>query len=72
MNTKVGIGNKKSSRTKVGKRSKNILKNWLRKNNEYPYPSSADLEDLTRKTKLTEKQIRVWFTNYRNVRHVNS
>ena len=57
----------KATRTKINKRSKNILKNWLRKNKEYPYPNSDDLSELRRKTKLTEKQIRVWFTNFRNV-----
>ncbi len=31
-----------------------------------PYPEQEDIAMLMQQTDLTEKQIRVWFTNYRN------
>lgn len=44
-----------------------LLQQWLEEHENCPYPTLEDLEDLTVSTGLTEKQVRVWFTNFRNV-----
>lgn len=40
---------------------------WIKAHEKYSYPKDKDLDDLVDKTGLTEKQVRNWFTNYRNV-----
>lgn len=46
---------------------KRILEQWLEDHEQCPYPTPEDLGYLTAVTSLSNKQIRVWFTNYRNV-----
>ena len=45
-----------------------ILEDWIKNHEKFSYPSADQLSSLTEESGLTEKQIRVWFTNYRNVR----
>ena len=42
-----------------------VLKIWLRQNAHSPYPSAAEKERLALQTKLTTRQIEVWFSNAR-------
>ena len=51
----------------MSKENIKVLEEWLEENKEYPYPKQEDLEKLQVKTGLRKRQIRVWFTNYRNV-----
>ena len=44
-----------------------ILQEWIKSHEKYSYPKGKDLETLKEQTGLSEKQIRNWFTNYRNV-----
>jgi len=48
-----------------------VLKHWLETHEHCPYPIYEDLMALTHETGMNEKQIRVWFTNYRNVRPIS-
>ena len=64
------IGAKESNK-RIKKENIKVLKSWLKKNKDYPYPSFSDVEELANKTSLTEKQIRVWFTNYRYVSSID-
>mmetsp|Transcript_39058 Transcript_39058/g.44684 ORF Transcript_39058/g.44684 Transcript_39058/m.44684 type:complete len:150 (+) Transcript_39058:16-465(+) len=57
---------KRKVRTKISKAVAKLLYEWISSHEDYPYPSSNDLELLKQSTQLTEKQIRIWFTNYRN------
>lgn len=64
---KLFIDTRRDRRNTFGKRNKKILENWIRNHEEFSYPAQEDLEYLEQMTGLTEKQIRVWFTNHRNV-----
>jgi hypothetical protein len=57
----------KGKRQKFGKQKTRILEQWIKSHEKFSYPNSDELDILTSKSGLTEKQIRVWFTNYRNV-----
>ena len=63
----MSVGTTAPRRKKASKHAREILQEWLDKNESCPYPDDNDLEFLTNKTGLNEKQVRVWFTNYRNV-----
>ena len=45
-----------------------ILDKWIEDNIEFPYPNIEDLQQLSVKTGLNTKQIRIWCTNTRKVR----
>lgn len=49
------------------KRQVSILKNWLHRHIDNPYPSHKDKEALCRESGLSRKQIQNWFTNARKV-----
>ncbi|KAK1589845.1 homeobox and C2H2 transcription factor [Colletotrichum navitas] len=55
--------------SKVGARfsskSLRILKSWLANNNNYPYPTTEDMELLQRQTALSKQQITNWLANTR-------
>ncbi|CAI2371329.1 unnamed protein product [Moneuplotes crassus] len=42
-----------------------LLNQWIQDNPEYPYPNPKEIEILCSQTGLTEKQLKVWFTNTR-------
>ncbi|CAI2374881.1 unnamed protein product [Moneuplotes crassus] len=42
-----------------------LLTKWVRDHPEYPYPNTKEFEILRDRTGLSEKQLRVWFTNTR-------
>ena len=42
-----------------------MLKAWVDRNIEDPYPSVAEKNELAQETGLTLKQINDWFTNFR-------
>mmetsp|Transcript_13259 Transcript_13259/g.11732 ORF Transcript_13259/g.11732 Transcript_13259/m.11732 type:complete len:89 (+) Transcript_13259:151-417(+) len=48
--------------------NRKVLKLWIEENVDCPYPEQDDIDSLTKDTGLSEKQVRVWFTNYRNRR----
>lgn len=56
-----------SVKTKFDKKTTDILKNWLIKNIDNPYPSDEVKEKLCEMTGLNKKQIQNWFTNTRKV-----
>lgn len=56
---------KMSVKTKFEKKSTDILKNWLLKNIDHPYPSDEVKEKLCQMTGLNKKQIQNWFINTR-------
>ncbi|CAI2386217.1 unnamed protein product [Moneuplotes crassus] len=39
--------------------------NWLETNEEHPYPSKEDLNNMTESTGLLRKQVHLWCTNVR-------
>jgi hypothetical protein len=54
-----------SVKTKFDKKTTDILKNWLLKNIDNPYPSDEVKDKLCEMTGLNKKQIQNWFTNTR-------
>lgn len=58
---------KRKRRTRINKATASVLERWIKQNEQYPYPEDEDLKRLTSETGMTEKQVRIWFTNYRNV-----
>jgi len=44
-----------------------LLKEWIEENEDCPYPDKEAIQTLTHATEMNEKQVRVWFTNFRNV-----
>ena len=61
------IATSKERKIKFGKIQTAILEDWMKTHEEFTYPKADDLKDLIESTGLTDKQIRVWFTNNRNV-----
>ena len=57
----------KINKIKFGKLQTAILEEWIKSHEEFTYPKYNDLAELIETTGLTDKQIRVWFTNHRNV-----
>ncbi len=55
----------KVKRIKFSSEDVQILKNWLIKNKHNPYLTNHDLQKLIKETKMTPKQINIWFTNAR-------
>lgn len=47
-----------------------ILEGWLRGHDDYPYPTKQQFKELSKLTGMSNKQVRVWFTNYRYVREI--
>jgi hypothetical protein len=68
-NTKIGNippkSNKKRGRGVLPKGATEILKAWLEKNLDNPFPTAYEKEKLSKTTRLTLKQITNWFTNAR-------
>mmetsp|Transcript_34216 Transcript_34216/g.39524 ORF Transcript_34216/g.39524 Transcript_34216/m.39524 type:complete len:95 (+) Transcript_34216:37-321(+) len=64
MNTSTNNDGKKTTK-RISKDKIKMLREWLRQNKNYPYPAPGEVAKLVSKTELSEKQIRVWFTNYR-------
>mmetsp|Transcript_27714 Transcript_27714/g.31886 ORF Transcript_27714/g.31886 Transcript_27714/m.31886 type:complete len:126 (+) Transcript_27714:1010-1387(+) len=56
----------RDKRIKFGRVQTKKLEEWIRIHEEFTYPKAEDLEELVGKTGLSDKQIRVWFTNHRN------
>jgi len=52
-------------RSRLPRKAREILQSWFDSHLEDPYPSWHTTEELMKTTKLTEKQIRTWFTNRR-------
>lgn len=52
-------------RTKFSQSQVNVLKSWLERHADHPYPTSSENRNLARLTGLTESQIQRWFTNSR-------
>ncbi len=50
------------------KRSVNILKTWLNKHIDNPYPTHKEKDALSKESGLSKRQIQNWFTNARKVR----
>ena len=44
-----------------------ILRAWLVNHRSHPYPTEMETRMLRSKTGLTEKQLRIWFVNSRQV-----
>ena len=61
------ITTSKDRKIKFGKIQTAILEDWIKSHEEFTYPGADDLKDLIESTCLTDKQIRVWLTNHRNV-----
>lgn len=57
----------REKRIKFGRVQTKKLEEWISTHEEFTYPKAEDLEELISKTGLSDKQIRVWFTNHRNV-----
>ena len=49
------------------KRSVNILKVWLQKHIDNPYPTHKEKDQLSKESNLSKRQIQNWFTNARKV-----
>lgn len=51
----------------IEKDTTKALEDWLADHKDYPYPTKQEFRDLAREAGMTNKQVRVWFTNYRYV-----
>lgn len=56
-----------SYKSKLPKKSTDILKNWFLQHIQNPYPCHEAKETLSKLTSLSRKQIQNWFTNTRKV-----
>ncbi|KAJ5925942.1 hypothetical protein N7454_007452 [Penicillium verhagenii] len=56
---------KNSSTTRFSRKALNVLKGWLRDNNDNPYPTETEKDDLKNNTGLTRTQITNWLANAR-------
>uniref|UniRef100_A0AC34FSJ4 Homeobox domain-containing protein n=1 Tax=Panagrolaimus sp. ES5 TaxID=591445 RepID=A0AC34FSJ4_9BILA len=52
-------------RIAVTRESAKPLQEWMDQNIHHPYPTSADIQSLSKQTGFSHKQIRNWFTNNR-------
>ncbi|KAE8154522.1 hypothetical protein BDV25DRAFT_171772 [Aspergillus avenaceus] len=51
--------------TRFSRETVRVLKTWLSRHNDYPYPTEEEMIELTERTGLTSTQIRNWFANAR-------
>jgi len=58
-------GRNPTCKSKLPKKSTDILKNWFLQHIQNPYPCHEAKETLSRMTGLSRKQIQNWFTNTR-------
>ena len=58
----------RATKKKPSKQAILVLMQWLYRHRDNPYPSKAEKSFLSRLTRLTAKQVDVWFVNYR-MRH---
>lgn len=56
---------RKSSTTRFSRNALNVLKGWLRDNNNNPYPTETEKDELKNNTGLTRTQIANWLANAR-------
>ncbi|CAI2384795.1 unnamed protein product [Moneuplotes crassus] len=63
-----GSSQKKSSRTHYTTEMLETLNKWIEDHPDYPYPNSIEFKTLSVETGLSERQVRVWFTNTRKRR----
>ncbi|KAJ6111095.1 hypothetical protein N7486_003330 [Penicillium sp. IBT 16267x] len=56
---------RKNSTTRFSRNALNILKGWLRDNNNNPYPTETEKDELKNNTGLTRTQIANWLANAR-------
>ena len=47
-----------------------ILWDWFDKHLSYPYPDEEERIELCKQTRLTRKQLRIWFINARKVAYI--
>ena len=58
---------KKNTRINFAPGSIKMLTKWVEEHIDHPYPDEDELEMLRQATGMTEKQLRIWFTNTRKV-----
>ena len=56
---------RRNRRKNLPQESVAILENWISSNQQDPYPSTGTKKALAKESKLTEKQVSTWLTNYR-------
>jgi hypothetical protein len=49
----------------VKKEKLEILKNWLLEHQSHPYPTNQETKEISKKTGMTQVQIKIWMANGR-------
>ncbi|KAL9647673.1 hypothetical protein ABK040_015162 [Willaertia magna] len=56
---------KKRKRSKFTKEDKEVLINWLKEHEDYPYPNENEKQMLLERVGMTKEQLETWFVNNR-------
>ncbi|KAJ5089626.1 Homeodomain [Penicillium argentinense] len=59
-----GLEDRKESKQFVRKGAR-VLREWFYRNQEYPYPTEAQKEELSKETGFSQKRVSTWFANAR-------